>query len=301
MEETTRPTAVNKRGGLTGKILMVVLILAAVIALSESVYVVRANEYGVIRQFGAVVDVRDEPGLYFKTPFIQKTTALPKTVLLYDLPVSDLISADKSSLIADCFAIWSIDDPRLFIESLSGSIANAEGRIDANVYNALKTVMSSLTLEQIISGRNGAVADAIMANIGGSFEKYGIRMIAVETKKIDLPDDNKSAVYARMISERNNIAASYEAEGAAQAKQIRNTADKQVQITLAEAKAQGEMTKAAGDAEYMRVLSGIYDTQEEADFYTFMIALDALRESMTGEEKTLVLDADSPIAQLFYQ
>jgi membrane protease subunit HflC len=301
MEETTRPAAVNKRGRLTGKILMVVLILVAIIALSESVYIVRANEYGVIRQFGAVVGVRDEPGLYFKTPFIQKTRTLPKTVLLYDLPVSDLISADKSSLIADCFAIWSIDDPRLFIETLSGSIANAESRIDANVYNSLKTVMSSLTLEQIISGRNGACAEAIMTNIGGSFEKYGIQLIAVETKKIDEPDDNKSAVYARMISERNNIAASYEAEGAAEAKQIRNTADKQVQITLAEAKAQGEMTKAAGDAEYMRILSGIYDTQEEADFYTFMIALDALKESMTGEEKTLVLDADSPIAQLFYQ
>jgi membrane protease subunit HflC len=126
---------------------MVALILVAIIALSESVYVVRANEYGVIRQFGAVVDVKNEPGLYFKTPFIQKTSLLPRTVLLYDLPVSDLISADKSSLIADCFAIWSIDDPRLFIETLSGSIANAESRIDANVYNALKTVMSSMTLE----------------------------------------------------------------------------------------------------------------------------------------------------------
>jgi len=301
MEETARPAPVKKRGGFAGKMLLVVLILVAIIALSESVYVVRANEYGVIRQFGAVVDVKNEPGLYFKTPFIQKTSLLPKTVLLYDLPVSDLISADKSSLIADCFAIWSIEDPRLFIETLSGSIANAESRIDANVYNALKTVMSSMTLEQIISGRDGAVAEAIMTNIGDSFEKYGIQMIAVETKKIDLPDDNKSAVYARMISERNNIAASYEAEGAAQAKQIRNTADKQVQITLAEAEAQAEMTKAAGDAEYMRILSEIYDTQEEADFYTFMISLDALKESMTGEEKTLVLDADSPIAQLFYR
>lgn len=300
MEETNRPAA-KKGRGLIGKVLAIALLFAAVIGLFESVYIVRANEYGVIRQFGAVVDVKDRPGLYFKTPFIQNTTTLPKTVLLYDLPVSDLISADKSSLIADCFAIWSIDDPRLFIEALSGSIENAESRIDANVYNALKTVMSSLTLEQIISGRNGAVANAIMANIGGSFEKYGIRMIAVETKKIDLPDDNKSAVYTRMISERNNIAASYEAEGAAQAKQIRNTADKQVQITLAEASARAETTKAAGDAEYMRILSGVYDTPEEADFYTFMIALDAMKTSMTGEEKTLVLDADSPIARIFYQ
>ena len=289
----------KKRHPLRG-ILLIVLAVALLIVLANSFFIVQANEYGVVRQFGAVVDTKDAPGIYFKVPFVQTASYLPNTVLLYDLPVSDLISADKTSLIADCFAIWEIDDPRLFIESLSGNLATAESRINANVYNALKTVMSSLTLEEIISGRDGEVVTAIMNNIGNSFEKYGIHLIAVETKKIDLPDDNKSAVYTRMISERNNIAASYLAEGEASAKQIRNAADKKVQILLAEAEAQAEILKAEGDAEYMRILSEVYDTQEEADFYTFMIALDALKESMTGEEKTLILDASSPIAKLFY-
>ena len=279
--------------------ILIAVAVALVFVLANSLYVVQPNKYGIIRQFGAVVDVKDEPGLYFKVPFVQDYSTLPNTVLLYDVPVSDMISADKTSLIADCFAIWEIDDPRLFIESLSGSIATAEGRIDANVYNALKTVMSSMTLEQIVSGRNGAVVKAIMANIGDSFEKYGIHLIAVETKKIDLPDDNKAAVYTRMISERNNIAASHLAEGEAQAKELRNAADKQVQITLAAAKAQGAILEAEGDAEYMRILSEIYDSQDEADFYTFMIALDAMRTSMTGQEKTIIIDSDSPIAQLF--
>ncbi|MBR4703730.1 MAG: protease modulator HflC [Oscillospiraceae bacterium] len=292
--------AKTKKTGAGRYVVLAVVIVVLAVLISTGTFVVRQNEYGVILQFGAVKNVKDQPGLYLKVPFVQTVTTLPNTVLLYDLPVSDLLTADKTSLIADCFAIWSIDDPRLFIETLSGSIENAESRINANVYNALKTVMSSLTRDQIISGRSGAVVEAIMHNIGDAFERYGIALQAVETKKLDLPDDNKSAVYTRMISERNNIAASYLAEGQRQAKEIRNEADKQVEITVAEAKAQAEILKAEGDAEYMRILSEVYDTGDEADFYTFMIALDALKASMTGEQKTLILDASSPIAQLFY-
>ena len=282
------------------RILLAVVIIALLVVLWSSYFVVHKNEFGIVRQFGAVVDVKSEPGIYFKIPFIQQTGTLPNTVLLYDLPVSDMISADKTTLIADCFAIWRIEDPRLFIETLSGNVSQAEYRINVNVYNALKTVLSSMTQAEIISGRGGSLVEAIMANIGNSFDRYGIHMIAVETKKIDLPDDNKTAVFNRMISERNNIAAGYLAQGESEAKEIRNAADRQVQILLAEASARSATIRAEGDAEYMRILSEVYDSEEEAEFYTFMIALDALKASMTGEEKTLILDADSPIAQLFY-
>ena len=287
--------------GRKRKVGLIILIVAAVVLLIlilSSCFVVRQNEYGVVRQFGAVVDVKDRPGLYLKIPFVQSADKLPKTVLLYDLPVSDLLTADKTSLIADCFAIWRIEEPRRFIETLSGSVENAESRINVNVYNALKVVMSSMTRDEIISGRSGAVVEAIMANIGDSFTRYGIRLIAVETKKLDLPDDNKSAVYTRMISERNNIAASYLAEGEREAKEIRNKADRDVEIEVAQARSRAEIVKAEGDAEYMRILSEAYDSREKAEFYTFMIALDALKKSMDGE-KTLILSADSPIAELF--
>ena len=286
------------------KTVKAVIIIAAVIVvllilIFSGTYVVHQNEYGVVWQFGAVTDVKDEPGLYLKIPFAQTTSSLPKTTLLYDLPISDVITADKHSMVLDSFALWRISDARLFIESLSGSVTNAESRINAIVYNSLKTVISSQSQETIISGRDGEVVRLVMDNIGSSFDRYGIEMLAVETKTLDLPDDNKSAVYARMISERNNIAASYTAEGEAEAKRIRNEADKQVEIILSEAKAKAATVKAEGDAEYMRILSDVYDTQNEADFYTYMIALDALEDSMTGEEKTLVLDSDSPIAQIF--
>ena len=259
-----------------GKVLLLVALVLALAVLKGAFYVVQPNEYGVVRQFGAVQEVKEEPGLYLKIPYVQTVSTLPKTVLLYDLPISDVITADKHSMVLDSFALWRISDPRLFIESLSGSVATAESRINAIVYNALKTVISSQKQETIISGRDGRVVQLVMENIGDNFERYGIEMIAVETKTLDLPDDNKEAVYTRMISERNNIAASYAAEGAAEAKRIRNEADKQVEIILSEAKAGAEAKRAEGDAEYMRILSEIYDTREEAEFYTFMIALDAM-------------------------
>ena len=286
----------------TLKILIpVVCAVLLIIVLAGSLVVTQANEYTIIRQFGAVVRIIDQPGLSLKTPFVQSASTLPKTEMLYDLAVSDVITSDKKSMVADSFVLWRIDDPLKFIQTLSGSVATAESRLDQAVYNSLKTVISSMKQEAVISGRDGELAGAIMENLRktSNFESFGIYVLAIETKQIDLPDENKSAVYERMISERENIAASYAAEGAAQAKEIRNDADKSVEITISAAKAQAEKLKAEGEAEYMRILSAAYDTQEKADFYEFVRALDMARSSLTGKNKTLVVGSDSPIAQIF--
>ena len=282
------------------KLSIPVLIVILALLLSSGCFVTtHQNEYTIVRQFGEVVKIIDEPGLTLKIPFIQSTSTLPKTEMLYDLAVSDVITSDKKSMVADSFVLWRIDDPLRFIQTLSGNIANAEYRIDTVVYNSLKTVISSMKQEEVISGRDGLLAQRIMDNVGNTFDSYGIALLAIETKRIDLPDENKSAVYERMISERDNIAASYAAEGAAEAKQIRNEADKSVSITLSQANAQAEKLKAEGEAEYMRILSEVYDTAEEADFYEFMRALDMAEKALAGGNKTLVVSSDSPIAQVF--
>ena len=284
----------------TLKILIpIVLVVALIIVLSTSLVVTQPNEYTIIRQFGAVVRVIDQPGLSLKMPFVQTASTLPQTEMLYDLAVSDVITADKKSMVADSFVLWEISDPLKFIQTLSGNLANAEYRIDTVVYNSLKNVISSMKQEEVISGRDGELAAKIMENVGDTFAAYGITVKAIETKRIDLPDENKAAVYERMISERGNIAASYVAEGDAEAKEIRNEADKSVQITLSEASAEAEKIKAEGEAEYMRILSQVYDTQDEADFYEFMRALDMARSALTSGSKTLVVSSDSPIAQVF--
>lgn len=279
--------------------LPVITLLIVICVMGGCLFTTQQDQYSIVRQFGKVVRIVDEPGLGAKLPFIQSVSTLPKTEMLYDLAVSDVITSDKKSMVADSFVLWRITDPLKFIQTLSGNIANAEYRIDTVVYNSLKTVISSMKQEDVISGRDGELAQKIMENVGTTFDKYGITVLAIETKRIDLPDENKAAVYERMISERGNIAASFAAEGEAEAKQIRNEADKTVAITLSEAQANAEKLKAEGEAEYMRILSEAYDTPDEADFYEFMRALDMAKKALTGENKTLVVSSDSPIARVF--
>ena len=133
-------------------VIPVVLVLALLVILAGSLVVTQPDEYTIIKQFGAVVKIIDQPGLSFKTPFVQSASTLPKTEMLYDLAASDVITSDKKSMVADSFVLWKITDPLKFIQTLSGSVANAESRINAVVYNSLKTVISSMKQEAVISG-----------------------------------------------------------------------------------------------------------------------------------------------------
>ena len=278
--------------------LFLVLIVAGVLY-SNSFVVTKPNEYTMIQQFGKVVAVRDEPGLSFKVPFVQSAKTIPNTVLLYDLPISDVITKDKKTMVADSFVLWKVSDPLTFIQTLNGNVSNAEARISTIVYNSMKNVISNLSQTEIISGRD-TLAQSIFANIGDGLDKYGIELVAVETKRLDLPDDNKQAVYERMISERNNIAASYQAEGESEATKIRSETDKTISIQIAQAEAQAAKIEAEGEAEYMRILSEAYADESRADFYGFVRSLDAAKLSMSGDNKTLILTPDSPLAQIFY-
>lgn len=283
-----------------GKICLIVLALALVVGMSSCFVVTHENEYTIIRQFGKVVDIRDEAGISFKLPIIQDTQTLPRQVLLYDLPVSDVITKDKKTMVADSFVLWQIEDPQMFIQTLNSSISNAESRISTLVYNAMKNTISGMNQTEVISGRDGELAEAIKQGVGDGLEQYGVELIAVETKRLDLPDDNKAAVYQRMISERNNIAAQYTAEGESEAQMIRSETDKEVEIMVSEARAQAEVLTSEGEAEYMRILSDAYADPDRAEFYNFVRSLDAAKASLTNGSNVLFLGPDSPLAQIFY-
>ena len=284
-----------------GKKWIFAALLIALLALGGSCMVVTyPNEYAVVKQFGKIVSVKEDPGLSVKVPFIQHVEKIEKEVLLYDLAVSDVMTKDKKSMIADCFVLWKIEDPYKYTQTLSAQKSNAEFRIDTITYNSLKNVISSLSQEEVISGRDGELAKAIQDNIGDTLEQYGIELLAVETKSLDLPDENKNAVYERMISERNNIAATYQAEGQEEAKEISNNTNAEIIVMQSEADAQAEEIIAKGEAEYMRILSEAYNDPEKADFYIFLRSLDAAKATMTGNNKTLIIDETSPIAQIFY-
>lgn len=278
--------------------------LAMVLGISATV-ITKPGEYRVIKQFGKIVRVEQndgsDNGISWKIPLIQTETAISSKIQLSDLPASDVMTSDKKSMISDCFVLWKISDPVKFIQKLSGSEQNAESRISSNVYNALKNVISSLSQEEVISGRDGELASLLTEKLGTNLESYGITIEKIETKMLDLPDENKDAVYNRMISERNNIAASYTAQGEQKAQEIKNDTNEQVSVLLAQAQKQADTIIAEGEAEYMKILSNAYNDESKADFYSFVRQLDAVKATLAEGDNTIVLDKDSPIAELFYK
>ncbi len=277
----------------------VVLALLVIVG-GSSIVITQENQYTLVRQFGRIDHVVTEAGISFKIPFIQSTDTLPKQTLLYDLATSDVITSDKKTMITDSYVLWKITDPVKFAQTLNGSVGNAENRLNTIVYNSTKNVISSLLQEDVISGRDGELSKAVLDNIGDSLDQYGMEILSFETKHLDLPADNKTAVYTRMISERDNIAATFTAEGNSEAQMIKNTTDKEVTEMLSEANKDAEILIAEGEAEYMRILSEAYADASRTEFYSFVRSLDALKVSMTGSNKTIILSQDSPIAQIFY-
>lgn len=281
------------------KIGILIGVSAVVIAVGASVTVTQQNEYKLIRQFGKVDRVISSSGISFKIPFIESTQSLPKETLLYDLAASDVITKDKKTMISDSYVLWKISDPLKFAQTLNSSVESGESRINTAVYNATKNAISSMSQDQVITSRDGELSDMVMEAIGINMDQYGIELLKFETKQLDLPDDNKEAVYERMISERDNIAATYKAEGNSEAKVIRNKTDKEVAIQISDAKKQAEILEAEGEQEYMKILAQAYGEEDRSEFYSFVRSLDALKTSMKGEDKTVILSADSPIAQIF--
>lgn len=315
--------------------LTIIVILAIIIIVPSCLYTTQENEFSVVKQFGKIVATTDVAGLHTKMPFTQTVNSVTKATQIYDLPASEVITSDKKTMIVDAYVLWNVKDVKLYTQSLNSSAQIAQGRIDVIVYNAIKTTISSMTQDELIASRDTAmkinatvssiedidinditseeledtqvedntkvivISDLLHNCIGDQCKQYGIEISDVKIKVLDLPDENKEAVYTRMITERNNIAAAYKAQGESEAQIIKNTTDKEVSVMLSQAEATAEKTIAEGEAEYMRILSDAYNDEEKADFYLFTLQLDALRESVTNGNTTLFLDKDSPVAQIF--
>ena len=281
-------------------LLIILLVLVAVLGLN-SMYSVRENQYACTVRFSKIIDTTDQAGLHFKVPFLDTVKYFTKATQFYDIPPSEVLTSDKQNMTVDCYILWSISDPKLFYQTL-GSTAVAEQRLDALTYNELKTVMGTLAQADIINMNDGAernmIYEGISTDVDALAKTYGIHVEDVKIKRFDLPDSNLNAVYNRMISERNQMAEKYTADGNYEASIIRKDVDKQVNIIVSNAKAEAAKLVAEGEAEYMRLLAAAYDSEEKREFYEFTLALDALKASLVGDEKTVILDANSDLARI---
>ena len=282
-------------------ITLAVIVIALVIVGSSGVYTVRENEYACTVRFSKIINTTGEAGLHFKVPFIDSIKVFPKATMLYDISPSEVTTLDKQNMTVDSYVMWKINDPLKFYQSL-GTVSAAEQRLDAITYNAFKNLMSKLAQSDIIneedaSARND-IYSTITANVAEATESYGISIVDVKIKRFDLPMSNENAVYGRMISERNQMAEKYTADGDYEAALIVNDVDKQVNIIISNAEAQAALLEAEGEATYMQMLNDAYNSEDKKDFYEFTLALDALKASLASGDSTVILSSDSPLAQI---
>lgn len=212
-------------------------------------------------------------------------------VIVYNAIKTTISSMTQDELIASRDTSISIDATETKLDDLEiNDIESAEMDAEGNVLEENK---NEEPVKIIV------ISDRLLGCIGDQCDQYGIEITDIKIKVLDLPDENKDAVYTRMITERNNIAAAYQAQGESEAQIIKNTTDAEVAVMLSEAQASADATIAAGEAEYMKILSDAYNDKAKADFYLFSLQLDTLKESVTNGNTTVFLDKDSPIAQIF--
>ena len=281
-------------------IFLIILLLIALIAVN-ALFTVRENEFACTVRFQKIIGTTDEAGLHFKIPFIDSVKYFTKATQLYDIPPSEVLTSDKQNMTVDCYVLWRIEDPLKFYQTVDNSV-KAQDRLNAITYTILKNTMSTMAQADIINMNDGAerniIYEGIAADVDTEADKYGIEVVDVKIKQFDLPESNLNAVYNRMISERNQMAEKYTADGNYEASIIRNDVDKQVNILVSNANAEAAKLEAEGEAEYMRLLAEAYNSDDKKAFYEFTLALDALKQSLTGSEKTVILDGDSELAKI---
>ena len=211
-------------------------------------------------------------------------------VIVYNAIKTTISSMSQEELIASRDTAIKIDATNAELDDIEiNDIVSSDTDEEGNVVDS-----ATSEKEEVI-----VISDVLRKVIGNQCDQYGIEITDVKIKVLDLPDENKDAVYTRMITERNNIAAAYKAQGESEAQIIRNTTDAEVSVMLSKAQAKADATVAEGEAEYMKILSEAYNDESKADFYLFTLQLDAIKESINRGNTTLFLDENSPVAQIF--
>lgn len=285
----------NKKSIVT--IVLAVLLIVVLGIASSCIAYNTPNQTALIIQFGEIVGQRTEPGPYFKTPVIQNVHKIYTGEQLYDLPPSEVITSDKKTMDSNSYSIWEITNPVLYYQTLA-SQSVAVNRINAAVYNATKKVISSTTQDDVINGKDGQLSRNILDSI--NLDSYGIDVTDFETKQLDLPDENEAAVYARMISERNAIAAQYRADGQRDAQKIISETDASVRETISNAEAEAAMIIAEGESLYFQTLRQSYaQTPESEEFYNFIIGLEAMKKTLTNGG-VITITEDHPLYGILF-
>lgn len=260
-----------------------------------SVFIVDETEQVVILQFGKPVRIITEPGLHMKVPFpIQEKNVFDNRLLEYDSPPEEILSKDKKSLIVDNYVRWKIVDPLQFLKTVQ-AIPTALSRMDDIVYSELRRELGTHDMVEIITENREELMEKVTVASNRSTRDYGIEVVDVRIRRVDLPSQNEESIYARMDAERKRQANKFRSEGEEEAQKIRATTDRDKTIILADAYKQAERIRGEGDAKAVEVYADAYSADPK--FYEFVRTLDAYKK-IINEKTMLVIPSDSRLFKL---
>lgn len=275
------------------------VVFAIAVILFTNIYIVKESEYVVVRQFGEVVKFEREPGLKMKVPFIQSVTRLPKNQMTYEISEEEINTQDKKRIIIDNYAVWRITDPKLLISN-AGTIEKVESRMEEFIYSVIRTELGQIKYKDIISEKDsqrGGINDRVTEQVNKllSNDNYGIEVVDVRIRRIDLPAENEQSVFKNMVSERESMAQQYLSEGDAQKRRTEAQTDKEVQEMLAKANREASVIQAEGEAEAAKIYNSAFS--KDPEFYSLYRTLESYKKTV-GEETVIILPSTSPYAKI---
>ena len=260
-----------------------------------SIFIVDETEQVVVLQFGKPVRIITEPGLHIKVPFpIQEKNVFDNRLLEYDSPPEEILSKDKKSLIVDNYVRWKIVDPLQFLKTVQ-AIPTALSRMDDIVYSELRRELGTHDMVEIITENREELMEKVTVASNNATQDYGIEVVDVRIRRVDLPSQNEESIYARMDAERKRQANKFRSEGEEEAQKIRATTDRDKTIILADAYKQAERIRGEGDAKAVEVYADAYSADPK--FYEFVRTLDAYKK-IIDDKTMLVLPSDSRLFKL---
>lgn len=260
-----------------------------------SIFIVDETEQVVVLQFGKPVRIITEPGLHIKVPFpIQEKNVFDNRLLEYDSPPEEILSKDKKSLIVDNYVRWQIVDPLQFLKTVQ-AIPTALSRMDDIVYSELRRELGTHDMVEIITENREELMEKVTVASNEATLDYGIEVVDVRIRRVDLPSQNEESIYARMDAERKRQANKFRSEGEEEAQKIRATTDRDKTIILADAYKQAERIRGEGDAKAVEVYADAYSADPK--FYEFVRTLDAYKK-IIDDKTMLVLPSDSRLFKL---
>jgi len=276
-------------------VVVIVLALGAFAAYSAA-FIVSQTEQALVLQFGKPQRVIKEPGLYFKYPLVQTATIFDKRILALDSRPQEVIAADQKRLVVDAFARFRIVDPLLFFQAVTNE-AVARSRLSSSMDASLRRVIGAANFEAIVRDDRSEMMRRIAEDVNAQAQNFGIDIVDVRLKRVDLPQANSEAIFARMQTERQQEAAEIRARGREAGQRIRSEADRRATIIKAEAERDSQILRGEGDAERNKIFANAFTRDE--DFFAFYRSMQAYEAGIKANDTRMVLSPNSQFFNFF--